>query len=143
MARNLSNILIIAVFAFAQSTYCANADDATNISVMEHPGSLEIEVGGKVFTTYVYRDDKILRPYFANVHAPNGMQVTRNHPPKPGDPTDPAELHPGIFLAFGDISRADFWRNKARVEHVEFIQPPAATDGDLTFTVRNQYRSSE
>jgi hypothetical protein len=65
--------------------------------------------------------------------------VTRNHPPQPGDLNDHATFHPGVWLAFGDLSGADSWRLKARVEHVEFIEPPAIRDGVVTFTVRNRY----
>ena len=68
---------------------------------------------------------RILRPYFCNVHAPGGIQVTRNHPPVAGqDATDHDTMHPGLWLAFGDINGQDFWRNKGRIEHVRFTEPP-------------------
>jgi hypothetical protein len=103
-------------------------------------GELKIEVEGRPFATYVFHDARIPRPYFAHVHTRDGIQVTRNHPPKPGvDPADHAELHPGIWLAFGDLSGADFWRNKARVEHVGFRDGPSASDRRGTFSVRNRY----
>ncbi|MFO0878337.1 MAG: DUF6807 family protein [Gemmataceae bacterium] len=102
---------------------------------------LRITVGGKPLATYVWRDPAIARPYFAQVHAPNGRQVTRNHPPVPGkDATDHATMHPGVWLAFGDLGGADFWRNKGRVEHVEFVEPPTATREGGRFSVRNRYR---
>src|SRR5262245_17608194 len=99
MAHKFSIILSLFV-ALSFQANPTNADDAKTISVIEHPGNLEIRVGGKTFATYVFRDDKTLRPYFANVHAPDSTQVTRNHPPQQGDPADHAELHPGIWLAF-------------------------------------------
>lgn len=106
------------------------------------PGGLEITIAGKPFATYVYQDEKILRPYFANVHAPSGVQVTRNHPPVEGqDPTDHDTMHPGIWLGFGDINGADFWRNKGRVIHEAFIDNPAAESNVLLFRVRDRYES--
>ena len=42
-------------------------------------------------------------------------EVTRTHPPGDGDATDHATMHPGVWLAFGNISGEDFWRNKARI----------------------------
>jgi DUF1680 family protein len=69
------------------------------------------------------------------------VRVTRNHPPDAGaDPGDHAALHPGLWLAFGDLSGADSWRNKAPVEHEAFVEPPAGGDGRGSFTVRNAYR---
>jgi len=101
---------------------------------------LLIRADRRPLATYVYRDAQILRPYFKDVHAPGGIQVTRRHPPKEGaDPVDHATMHPGLWLAFGDLSGADFWRNKARVEHVAFVQPPTAEGDQGAFAVRNRY----
>jgi hypothetical protein len=86
----------------------------------------------------------IPRPYFAHVRAPNGTQVTRNHPPIEGkDLTDHATYHPGVWMAFGDISGADFWRNRARVEHEAFVTEPTGGNGTGSFAVRNRYINSE
>lgn len=98
-----------------------------------------IESGDVELATYRFHDDQIPRPYFHTVRTPAGVQVTRHHPPQPGDLDDHATFHPGIWLAFGDLSGADSWRLKARVEHVEFAKPPAVNDGVGEFTVRNRY----
>ncbi len=102
--------------------------------------SLRIRVDDQPLATYVYRDPEILRPYFKDICAPGGIQVTRHHPPREGsDPADHATMHPGLWLAFGDLGGADFWRNKATVEHGGFVATPHA-EGDMgTFTVRNRY----
>lgn len=77
---------------------------------------VEIKLDGAVVGTYVFDDPVIRRPYLANLRAPGGPRVTRNHPPKEGDPTDHATMHPGIWLSFGDLGGTDFWRNKGKVE---------------------------
>lgn len=99
---------------------------------------LSITHAGRPFADYVFRDAAILRPHFQNLHAPSGVRVTRNHPPSPGEPSDHATMHSGVWLAFGDISGQDFWRNKARIEHVAFSAPPALQGGNLTFATRNR-----
>ncbi len=101
---------------------------------------VQIRVEDQPLATYVYHDAEILRPYFKDVYAPGGVRVTRHHPPRAGiDPADHATMHPGLWLAFGDLGGADFWRNKGTVEHGGFIRPPQV-DGDKgTFTVRNRY----
>jgi hypothetical protein len=99
-----------------------------------------IRADNRPLATYVYRDPEILRPYFKDVCAPGGVQVTRHHPPREGvDPLDHATMHPGLWLAFGDLGGADFWRNKATVAHGGFVQAPHAEGDKGTFTVRNQY----
>lgn len=91
---------------------------------------------------YVFQDDEVRRPYFTALHAPGGREVTRRQPPREGiDPTDHATMHPGAWLAFGELGGADFWRNKGHVQHVEFVAKPAVEASVCRFKVRNEYRS--
>jgi hypothetical protein len=72
----------------------------------------------------------------------SGVQVTRHHPPIDGqDSPDHDTFHPGIWMSFGDISGSDFWRLKAPVRHVEFVDEPRGGNGKGSFTVRNEYLS--
>jgi hypothetical protein len=122
------NILLVAILLSGDVTFTRG------------PGRLEIAVGGAPFAVYVYEDPAIPRPYFAHVRAPGGIQVTRTHPPVEGkDATDHATVHPGIWLAFGDLGGADFWRNKGRVRHEHFVGEPA----EGSFTVVNRYEAGE
>ncbi len=116
------------------------------VSFSEGPGQMQVLVGGEAFATYVWEDDTIPRPYFCHVKAPNGMQVTRRHPPDPvlnRKNDDHGTYHPGIWLAFGDLGGADFWRNKARVRHVEFASRPKGMVGKGTFSVVNAYETQD
>lgn len=120
------------------------SSDEPTLGVRKEEGRLLITLDDKVLATYVVKDEQIKRPYFANVHATTGELVTRHHPPREGmDLTDHDTMHPGVWLAFGDLSGADFWRNKGVVEHVEYVEEPKVTDGVLTFAVRNRYVSGE
>jgi hypothetical protein len=101
-------------------------------------GKCEIRIGNNPFASYMCRDDHIRRPYFANVHSLHGVQVTRNHP----SDDDHAKVHPGLWMAFGNISGADFWANRAQVRHVEFIKEPTANGRLATFAVKNSYEAS-
>jgi hypothetical protein len=114
-----------------------------NFSFEAREGAVTLRHGGQRVGDYVYRDDKILRPYFARLHAPSGIQVTRNQPPVAGkDATDHDTMHPGLWLAFGDISGQDFWRNKAVIQHTRFTEPPAVREGRLTFATENQLQTT-
>ncbi|MEM7235804.1 MAG: DUF6807 family protein, partial [Planctomycetota bacterium] len=105
-------------------------------------GELRILVGGSRFASYVFEDPKTLRPFLAGVQL-GGFPVTRNHPPIPGvDVADHGTMHPGIWLAFGDISGNDFWRNRARVVHERFSVPPVGGKSGR-FAVINRYVAGE
>ena len=107
---------------------------AQDFAFTEQPDRLVITHGARPVAHFVFKDAAILRPYFAHVHTPDGIQVTRNHPPVAGkDAMDHDTMHPGIWLAFGDISGNDFWRNKAVVRHERFSAAPVVKAGQLTF----------
>ncbi|QDV40824.1 hypothetical protein Enr13x_06600 [Stieleria neptunia] len=113
------------------------------LTFREGDGRVVIEVNGEAIAHYVYRDDAIPRPYFAHVKTPGGIQVTRHHPPQSGDRSDHATMHPGIWLAFGDLGGEDFWRNKASVRHVDFLQEPASERNMGSFIEKKQYTGSD
>ena len=116
---------------------------AANFAVEQKPDRVIITDGGQPVATYVFRDDKIPRQYFANVYAPGGIQVTRNHPPKAGvDAMDHDTYHPGVWFGFGKVSGHDFWRHKANIVHVRFVQKPAVRGGRVTFTAENSFQST-
>ncbi len=123
----------------------AGTDTRTTAVAFRHePNVLHIDIGGRPFADYVYSHKAITRPFFAHVKTPAGIQATRNHPPDPDkDSTDHDTLHPGLWLAFGDLSGNDYWRLKAKVEHEMFVEAPQGGPGKGTFTVRNYYRNRE
>jgi hypothetical protein len=115
-------------------------DPAPAVGFLIKPGEVVLTVSGKPVATYVYSDEQIRRPYFAHVKSPGGIQVTRNHPPIAGkDSKDHATMHPGIWMAFGDLDGEDFWRNKGRVVHEAFVTEPTGGPGKGAFVVRNRY----
>jgi hypothetical protein len=122
-------LLLIASSAFAGELGFAQREDR-----------LLITQGGQPIAEYVFRDAKIPRPYFAKLHAPDGTQVSRNFPPVVGtDATDHDTLHPGLWLAFGDLNGVDFWRNKGRIEHIRFLREPRVEGGRVAFAVEQKY----
>jgi hypothetical protein len=110
------------------------------VALDQGPGKIQVTIGGRPVATYVYQDPVISRPYFAHVQAPSGVQVTRNYPPIEGQDTlDHPTFHPGIWLAFGDLSGSDDWRLQAPVVHDAFVEPPTSGRGEACFAVRNRY----
>lgn len=109
------------------------------ISIRHTKGEVQISLKNGFFARYVYNDEKTTRPYFMHLHAPNGIQVTRNHPPLTGDLKDHATYHPGLFLAFGDLNGNDYWRLKAKVVHDKFLNHASISEGKAQFSVKNVY----
>ena len=84
-ATNMKHLLAVLVgmaLLHTPISLAAEPGSPTNGFAFEsRDGALAISFGGQRVADYVYRDEKIPRPYFANLCAPGGIQVTRNHPP--------------------------------------------------------------
>jgi putative membrane-bound dehydrogenase-like protein len=148
MADSLSpqQVADIATFLAMQKTAVSKSSQNpdASFSVKEQEDQLIISLSGQQVAQFVYADPKLLRPYFAQVRTPSGRQVTRNHPPIASvDSTDHDAMHPGIWLAFGDVSGHDFWRNKGRIEHLRFTERPIARDNSLTFATQSRLVGSD
>jgi len=120
----------------AKMTVCeSDVDRTTGLRFEEQPGRLVIKSGTTVIGEFVRGDDQIRRPFFANIQTSDGIKLTRTYPPRPDfDLKDHADMHPGVWLAFGNINGTDFWRNRGTIEHVRFSTPPALIDKDIHFT---------
>lgn len=128
----LSPVVLVVLLSFAVSSRAAE------FKTMQLPDRLIITHDSKSVAHFVFSDTNTFRPYFAHVHTPDGIQVTRNHPPIAGvDPVDHPTMHPGIWLAFGDISGQDFWRNKATIRHEKFTIAPETSKDQLTFATES------
>ena len=117
--------------------------DAEGFTFVQQQDRLQFFYAGNPLAEYVFRDTTILRPYFANLKTLSGLQVTRNYPPVPGkDATDHATMHPGLWLAFGDVHGSDFWRNGGTIKHLRFKTQPEVKEGRLTFSTESELLSA-
>lgn len=143
MLRLLSLFLITVVGLMGVSFGESNPLD-NELTIEELSDRLVIRLGEEELLHYVFDDSSIRRPYFAHVKTVQGNQVTRNHPPIKGiDSTDHTTMHPGIWMAFGDLSGEDFWRNKGSVDHVRFMDKPKVGASKAVFTEEKCYTASD
>lgn len=100
---------------------------------------LEIQLAGTTIATYTTQHPQIRRPFFANLKTPGGTQITRNFPPRPGDPGDHWDMHPGLSLGFANLNGVNFWHNRdGSVVHQKFSELKA-DKSSARFTVHNLY----
>lgn len=133
--------IAFALLVFCVARHCESAE--TSVRINKSDSEITISAGDQPIVKYVYQDKEIPRPYFKDLKTPNGIQVSRNHPPRPDtDATDHATFHPGLWLAFGDMSGQDSWRLKAKAMHSEFLTEPNARGDRATFAVVNRYETS-
>jgi hypothetical protein len=76
---------------------------------------VDVTVGGKRFTSYIY-PRSLKKPVLFPFRAANGAVVTRGFPlePQPGERVD----HPhqvGLWFTYGNVSGLDFWNNSTAI----------------------------
>lgn len=98
------------------------------LAFRERGDVVDLVAGEAVLASYHTRDARIRRPFFANLRTTAGVQVTRTFPLVDADKdgADHPDMHPGVWLAFGDINGVDFWRNKGALLHERFVEPPSS-----------------
>jgi hypothetical protein len=134
-------VVMLALFGWLISGGLLFAAD--DLSFVQRDDRLILVHAGQPIAHYIFKEEKILRPYFAHVHTADGIQVTRRHPPVAGeDAVDHATMHPGLWLAFGDLAGHDFWRNRGTIRHDRFTQAPAAGGDALTFSTASSMLTS-
>lgn len=133
-------MLRVAAALLATAALASVAGAESSWSVEPGEGSVTFKLNDVAVARYVYQDPTITRPYFCDLRAPSGVQVSRNHPPVRGeDRMDHPDYHPGVWLAFGDINRSDSWRLKTKVRHIRFVQKPTPIDEGLEFATSDEY----
>lgn len=115
--------------------------------------SLNIHFGAQRIATYLKDHPKLTRRALVNVTTPRGIQVTRNFPPRKPEDIDPGygaengiihpQMHPGIWLGFGDVDGNDYWRLQAKVVFDRYAQPPEGDRSHGSFTAVNRFMSED
>ena len=85
----------------------------TAVKITETDGKVRVEIGGKLFTEYCYKDTP--RPYLYPVIGAAGEAVTRDWPMKdtPDEPKDHPH-HRSLWYAHGDVNGMDFWSDNPK-----------------------------
>ena len=138
---------VLAMMVSMLGTAVAVANEPTTepaIRFVTEERQVKILVGDQEVADYVFEDKEISRPYFAHIKTLTGKQVSRNFPPREGvDKLDHANMHPGIWLSFGELNGHDYWRLKARTKHVRFLEPPSVEAAVGEFKVLNHYMATD
>jgi hypothetical protein len=104
-------------FCFSAISMCcccigmAQKADMVKIIKEENKNKINIFIGTKLFTTFLY-PDTLEKPVLYPVYTSNGTMVTRGFPinPLPGDPTDHPH-HLGLWFNYENVNGLDFWNN--------------------------------
>jgi hypothetical protein len=93
----------------------AQASNVVQIAVRDADQRVDVTVGGRPFTSYIY-PASLKKPVLNPLRAANGAVVTRGFPlePRAGERVD----HPhqvGLWFTYGNVSGLDFWNNSTAI----------------------------
>ena len=110
----MNKLISLSTAIVAISLPCMLAAQSKNyVSVKNDPAQkrVNISVGGKAFTDFVYTDT-MEKPFLYPIIAADGQTITRGFPwnPQPNDPTDHPH-HIGLWFNYEKVNGLDFWNN--------------------------------
>jgi len=106
---NPGKLALAALCMLQMSISLKAADVAPEVKVIPLTDRVRVEIGGQLFTEYIYADGAS-RPYCYPILAADGTPMTRNFPMKnvPGEDTD-HPWHRSLWFAHSLVNGIDFW----------------------------------
>jgi len=101
---------------FAVNITQASKKEKVEFKNYESDKKVEVFVGGKLFTAFIYPDNMEKQSLYPIASA-SGKLITRGYPldPRPFERTDHPH-HVGLWLNFGDVNGLDFWNNSFAIK---------------------------
>ncbi len=127
---------IALVLLNACSTSTSLQVQTKKVQITELPDRLRIELEGKLFTEYFYKD--VPRPYFYPLMGPGELPMTRNWPMKdvPDEEHD-HKHHRSLWFTHGSVNGHDFWsedKDFGKIVHTGFSE---IKSGDQSGVIRS------
>lgn len=99
------------ILVFTLLMLCGGAASVQGqVSFKERPNKIDVEVGGKPFTTFYYNGNWP-KPFLHPLRTSSGLIITRGFPlEKVEGESNDHFWHRGLWFAHGDINGVDFWR---------------------------------
>ncbi len=133
----------VAVFFFmGLASTAVSQGSLVELKVNESDRKVQVSIGGKCFTEYLYPQD-LEKPVLYPIMTASGIPVTRGYPlqPRPGERVDHPH-HVGMWFNFGDVNGLDFWNNSfaipekekphyGRVRHQRILEAAGGAEGIL------------
>jgi hypothetical protein len=127
----------------ARHTVTGADDHAVVVTYREADRRVDVTIGGKPFTSYIY-PASLEKPVLYPIRSARGTLVTRGFPlePRPGERTDHPH-HVGHWFNYGEVSGYDFWghsyetpeANKPKmgtIVHKAVVHVESGARGELT-----------
>ena len=108
---------------------CKAALGNTKVELINGKDRVDIKIGGKHFTSYVYGNEHP-KPMLVPLLSPSGIEVTRRNPlVKIKGGSDDHQHHVGIFFAVDKVNGINFWNNIVPLPQIKHFKTTEMTNG--------------
>ena len=95
------------------------------VNIIELKDRVRVEINGKLFTEYLFKDEESDFPYFYPVIGPTGVNITRHWPMAEGEnEAHDHNNHRSLWVMHASVNNFDFWHQDGdeRILHDEFLE---------------------
>jgi hypothetical protein len=114
MTRHVKTISCGALLWLALGSSWLQAADplsSQDVKITDQKDRLRIEIGGQLFSEYVYQGAR--RPYMYPIIGPGGQAMTRNWPMKsPEGEEHDHPHHKSLWFSHGEVNKVNFWADE-------------------------------
>jgi hypothetical protein len=122
-------------------TAILHAASATNVKLTRADDRVRVEIGGQLFTEYIFKGTP--KPFLYPVLAADGTEMMRHFPMKKGVAGEVADHphHRSLWFTHGAVNGVDFWaeNNDQKGKIVSESVEHSAKDGVGTIRARNKW----
>jgi Methane oxygenase PmoA len=106
--RSGALLLCLAVGSLGCTSFAASSTNNSGVQITQLPNSLRVEINGRLFTEYHFKD--VSKPYCYPLIGPTGAGMTRDWPMKdtPGEEHDHPH-HQGLWFGHQIVNGYNFW----------------------------------
>ena len=136
-------MLLFSLFTIASASFAFAEKNTTEVTLNKDDVSVAVKVAGKLFTKYVYNDEKRAKPILYPVIGPNDIPMTRRYPIEEAGEGE-AKDHPhhaSLWYTHGEVNGISFWhigKDTGEIIHEKFLK----LEGNVIAT-RNKWVDSK
>ena len=136
-------MLLFSLFTIASASFAFAEKNTTEVTLNKDDVSVAVKVAGKLFTKYVYNDEKRAKPVLYPVIGPNDIPMTRRYPIEEAGEGE-AKDHPhhaSLWYTHGEVNGISFWhigKDTGEIIHEKFLK----LEGNVIAT-RNKWLDSK
>jgi len=136
-------MLLFSLFSIASASFAFAEKNTAEVTLDKDDVAVVVTVDGKLFTKYVYNDERRAKPILYPVIGPNDIPMTRRYPIEEAGEGEAKDHHhhASLWYTHGEVNGISFWhigKDTGEIIHEKFLK----LEGNVIAT-RNKWVDSK